>query len=165
MATVQLSPYHPKHHQALEAFYLPKEQQRFTALPRDILEHTLQERNRKPILILTEETPVGFFVLGYGEMIKAYINNANAILLYALSINRLHQGNGYAKNALLVLPDYVMKHFPGIDEIILTVSEENIHAKRLYEKLGFQDEGMRKLRTTGMETILHYPLSAGPIHC
>ncbi len=157
--SVQLSLYNPKHRAALDAFYLPKEQQRNTALPREILEHTLQEPNREPILILTEENPVGFFVLGHGEMIKGYLNNPNAILLYAFSINHVNQGKGYAKHALLGLPDFVLKHFPEMNEIILTVSEENGKAKRLYEKIGFLDKGIRKLRTTGIETVLHYPLS------
>jgi RimJ/RimL family protein N-acetyltransferase len=157
---VQLCFYGPEHDAALQTFYLPAEQKKFTALPTEVIDLSIQDENRYPVVILNRDTPVGFFVLHDGKDIQTFTNNPNAMLLQAFSINYIHQGKGYAKKALQLLPEFVMKHFPYINEIVLAVNEKNIAARQLYEKSGFEDRGLRRLGKIGRQLILHYPLSS-----
>ncbi|HZG59926.1 MAG TPA: GNAT family protein [Anoxybacillus sp.] len=156
---VQLCFYGPEHDVVLQTFYLPTEQEKFTALPTEVIDLSIQDENRYPVVILNRDTPVGFFVLHDGKDIQSFTNNLNAMLLRALSINYIHQGKGYAKKALQLLPKFVMNHFPHINEIVLAVNEKNLAARRLYEKSGFEDRGLRRFGKIGVQLILHYPLS------
>ncbi|PLR94128.1 GNAT family N-acetyltransferase [Bacillus sp. T33-2] len=156
---VMISFYDPRFDAELRAFQLPEEQQKFTGMPDKSLETASADPNRFPIVILSSDIPVGFFILHKGTDIKPFTQNPRAMLLRAFSINHKHQGRGYAKQALLQLPDFVSMHFPEIDEIVLAVNEKNIAAKQLYEKSGFQDLGERRTGPIGMQYILQYPLN------
>jgi RimJ/RimL family protein N-acetyltransferase len=64
---------------------------------------------------------------------EAFSENVNAIFLWAFSIDRKHQGKGFAGLAMNSLPNFFLNHFPQVAEIVLTVNENNLPAKRLYE--------------------------------
>lgn len=155
---VQLSLYKEAFNEALSQFYLPDEQLQFTALPNWVLDESLRDPDRYPVVILVDQTPVGFFVLHKGEGIAEYSDSPSTLLLRAFSVTEAHQGKGYAKKAMLSLPGFVAEHLPGIDEIILVVNERNLAAKQLYEKTGFVDKGIRRMGAIGRQYMLHYPL-------
>ena len=155
---VQLSLYKEAFDEALSQFYLPEEQLQFTGLPNMVLEESLRDPDRYPVVILADQTPVGFFVLHKGEGIADYTSNPHALLLRAFSVTEAHQGKGYAKKAMLALPGFVTDHLPGIDEIILVVNERNLAAKQLYEKTGFMDKGIRRMGPIGRQYMLHFAL-------
>jgi RimJ/RimL family protein N-acetyltransferase len=156
---VQLCFYRFEHDAVLQAFYLPKEQEKFTTLPTEVIDLSIQDERCYPVVILSRDTPVGFFVLHDSKDIQAITNNPNAMLFGSFSINYIHQGKGYAKKALHLLPEFIMKHFPNINEIVLAVNEKNVAARQLYKKSGFEDKGLRRLGKIGMQLILHYSLS------
>ncbi|MGE7269956.1 GNAT family N-acetyltransferase [Brevibacillus panacihumi] len=153
---VHLSLYDEAFTEALLQFSLPEEQLSFTALPNKVLEETLRDPDRYPVVIVAEGIPVGFFVLHVGEGIGEYTSNPRAILLRALSVTEEHQGKGYAKKAMLALPNFVAEHLPGKEEIILAVNERNLAAKQLYEKSGFVDKGITRMGPIGRQYMLHY---------
>lgn len=155
---VELCFYRPEFAARLSAFSLPEEQMQFTGLPDEVLPETLQDETRHPIVILADGIPVGFFILHHGEGIASYTSNERALLLRALSIDHTHQGQGYAKAAMLLLPAFARKHFPGFNEIVLVVNARNLTAKRLYEKTGFQDKGLTRMGKIGLQHVLHYDL-------
>ncbi|CAM3418707.1 GNAT family N-acetyltransferase [Brevibacillus invocatus] len=155
---VQLSMYEAAFDEALSQFYLPEEQLQFTALPNWVLDESLRDPDRYPVVILADQTPVGFFVLHKGEGGSDYTSNPHALLLRAFSVTEAHQGKGYAKKAMLALPGFVADHLPGIDEIILVVNERNLAAKQLYEKTGFVDKGIRRMGPIGRQFMLHFSL-------
>ncbi|NEW06586.1 GNAT family N-acetyltransferase [Paenibacillus sp. SYP-B3998] len=152
--------YEEEHQEALELFYLTDEQLQFTASPKAALDVAKSDKQRFPVVILSENVPVGFFVLHVGENIQPFTRNPNAILLRALSVNYEHQGNGYGKQVLRLLPSFVAMHFGEINEIVLAVNETNPIAKRLYEKMGYVDKGFRKEFDKGDQIILHYAVHA-----
>jgi RimJ/RimL family protein N-acetyltransferase len=156
---VKLCFYQPEYGKALQEFNLSEEQKEFTALPSDALKQCLKDSNRRPVVIVVESTVVGFFVLHYGKNISSFTKNPNAILLRALSIDSICQGKGYAKRAMLQVPEFVSKHFNWINEIVLAVNEGNLAAKELYEKTGYVDKGIRREGRVGMQYILHCKLS------
>ncbi|WP_010497143.1 GNAT family N-acetyltransferase [Paenibacillus elgii] len=155
---IRLSFYRHEHEAALRAFELSEEQAKFTALPGEVLELSLNDENRYPVVILAGDVPVGFFVLHRGEVTAPFSDNPNAILLRAFSIDQAHQGRGYGKRAMRTAAAFVAEHFPGVEEIVLAVNEQNHMAKRLYEASGFRDTGRQRQGSIGMQYILSLSL-------
>ncbi|PGM58389.1 GNAT family N-acetyltransferase [Bacillus cereus] len=56
-------------------------------------------------------------------------------------IDKKQQGNGYGKAALKEIIDLIKNRFKECKEIRLTVHKDNISAKKLYERYGFQALG------------------------
>jgi RimJ/RimL family protein N-acetyltransferase len=139
----------------LNSFNLPKEQVQYTALPCEITEVT---EGQYPIVILNDNTPVGFFLLHSTERVKEYTDNSKAMLLTSFSVNHANQGKGFAKNGMLLLGDFVKSEFPNCDEVILAVNHKNIPAQKLYLKVGFQDTGRRKIGPLGEQFIMNLVL-------
>ncbi|MBD7965023.1 GNAT family N-acetyltransferase [Fictibacillus norfolkensis] len=144
------------HRDALNAFYLPQEQEKFTAMPSDALKKCEKDQGRHPVVIEANGKTVGFVVLHKGENIQDFTANPNAMVIRALSINHSEQGKGYAKDAMLQLPLFISKHFPEVNELILAVNFKNDSAKKLYEKVGFVDRGQIKPGPVGPQYVLHY---------
>lgn len=149
---VKLKHFSNEYLEELNSFELPEEQAQFTALPSEILE---EREGEKRIVILDEKEPVGFFLLHKTERVKEYSDNPNAMLLTALSVNYAKQGKGYAKQAMLLLSDFVKSEFPDCQEIVLAVNHKNVPAQRLYSIIGFNDTGKRKNGPIGEQFILN----------
>lgn len=73
--------------------------------------------------------------------LQNYSDSANAVLLRALSMNPEFQGKGIAKSAMIMLPDFVKKHFPEVEKIVFGVNATNENAYKLYLKTGYLDSG------------------------
>ncbi|MFE4710781.1 nucleotidyltransferase family protein [Paenibacillus sp. NPDC056722] len=160
---ISLALYQDQYKEALFRFYLPEEQEQFTGMPADTLEEALADENRMAVVILEGERPVGFFILHGGDGISDfYPNPFGALLLRAFLIDYAHQGKGYAKTALLLLPQFVRMHFPTVREVVLAVNERNLPAERLYSQAGFVDHGMRRTGERGLQKILQYDLHSYP---
>jgi RimJ/RimL family protein N-acetyltransferase len=121
---VKLSFYIPEYIDILREFHLPSGQKDFTALPVNALQKCSHDKERHPVVIFSDDTLVGFFVLHTGSGITSFTNNPHAMLIRALSINYVHQGKGFAKRAMKILPEFVAEHFPSINEITLAVNEK-----------------------------------------
>ena len=152
---VDLRRYKPEYLPWLKAFELPKEQEKFTALPTKMLEIT---KERHPIVILHNNEPVGFFVLHSSDRVKDYTNNPKAMLLTALSINHSKQGRGFANKGMRKIQSFVDQQFPEFNEIILAVNHKNVPAQKLYEKVGFKDTGTRKIGRIGEQYIYTFSI-------
>lgn len=137
--------YNPKWEIKVREFKLDETQKKFVALPDSVLDTSLEDQKRHPVIILLNQEPVGFFVLHESEEIQSLTNSSNVILLRAFSIDRKYQGKGFSKLALHILPEFVQTYFPHINEIVLAVHEENEVAKRLYEKSGFKFNNITKI--------------------
>ncbi len=159
---IKLSFYKKEHYSRLQSFYLPPFQKSFTALPLEILEISLKDEDRFPIVIEMNQHIVGFFVLHKGHEIREYTSNPNGMLLRALSINYCEQGKGYGTNALKVLPAFIKEHFKETTEVVLAVNHNNSIAKKLYERIGFCYKGRRRYGFLKLKYVFHYSL---PIKC
>ncbi|KRT89973.1 GNAT family N-acetyltransferase [Bacillus glycinifermentans] len=149
--SIELTHCSKEHLPVLKGFELPEEQRRFTALPRDVMQ---SGDGQYPIVIVSEGTPVGFFLLHSTERVKDYSTNPNAMLLTALSIDHRQQRKGFAKKGLLKLASFIKQEFKHCDEIVLVVNQKNIPARRLYEKAGFADTGKRKIGPIGEQIVM-----------
>ena len=152
---IELRHFSVKHLDALNSFELPKEQGQFTSLPNKFKE--VREGEYR-IVIVHHAEPVGFFLLHATDRVKEYSSNPKAMLLTALSINHKEQGKGFAKQAMLILGEFVRNEFPDCNEIVLAVNHKNISAQQLYLKVGFQDTGKRKTGPIGEQFIMNLML-------
>lgn len=153
--TVKLDFYKQEYISILENYYLPEDQIRYTAYPKDAIAKCENDDDRYPIVILYNNVPVGFFALHGWDGVKAYSENRNAILIRGYSVNNSFQGKGIAKQSLKLLPNFVKEHFPDKNEIILAVNHRNELAQHVYKKGGFIDKGIRAMGRKGELLIMH----------
>jgi RimJ/RimL family protein N-acetyltransferase len=152
----RLAFYIPEWESQVRNFTLDESQMGFAFLPSKALDF-FENQNCYPMVILFGEEPVGFFVLHHSGETHGFTDN-NAVFLRAFSIDKKHQGKGYATLAMNNLSKFVQDHLPEVEEIILTVNENNLAAKRLYEKSGFIYKGKNKIGRSGIELGMHYSL-------
>ncbi|MGA4721780.1 hypothetical protein [Fictibacillus nanhaiensis] len=87
MTNTRLTFFNEIHRDTLNAFYLPQEQEKFTAMPNEALKKCEEDPGRHPVVIEAGDKTVGFFVLHKGENIRDFTANPNAMVIRALSIN------------------------------------------------------------------------------
>ncbi|TYS55588.1 GNAT family N-acetyltransferase [Sutcliffiella horikoshii] len=150
---VKLENYLPKHLEKLIDYKLTESQLEFTSHPKDALLVCETDKGRHPIVILEKGQIAGFFVLYQGEELTKYTDNPNAILLRAYSISVPFQGKGVAGKSLDLLPDYVERNFPYVDEVVLAVNQRNEAAQRVYLRSGFKDSGKRVMGRMGEQYV------------
>lgn len=143
---------------ALDQYQLTEDQLRFTSGPKECIKLSNGDSERSSILAIENDQFVNFFVLHINEGVKPYSDNVNAILLRAFSTDFRHQGKGYAKKALMLLPVFVKENFSEVNEIVLAVNLRNEVAQGLYKKCGFVDEGERRMGPKGELIIMSYYL-------
>ncbi|HHK5533692.1 TPA: GNAT family N-acetyltransferase [Bacillus mobilis] len=156
---IQLVPYKEKYKEVIQTFTLPSEQVQFTSDPGELLEKAKSDRTKNVIVILDYNgLPVGLFALQTGDRVQEFTDNQDALLLTSFSINHNRQRKGYAKKSLALLQEFVKRYYPIKDEVVLAVNEKNISAQNLYEKVGFQDQGFRRMGPIGQQIIMHLPI-------
>ena len=111
----------------------------YTVLPMDGMTESLHETEKYPILVLDQDTMVGFFILQTGNSVLNYVSNPNAILLKSHSVDKRYQKQGYGKASMEKLPKYLKERFSSINEIILLIDYDNISGQMMYLKSGFKD--------------------------
>lgn len=156
MKNIQLKFYNESHLETLISYTLSEEQTKFTALPFQAFER-LKERtdnHAKPITIMLDNEPIGFFVLDYGEDKLEMTDNENSLLVRSLSINPKHQGKGYGKIAMNLVDRFIKENFPTIDELVLAVNFKNKAAYDLYLKVGYIDNGSQREWYNGSQHLL-----------
>lgn len=155
---MQLYIYDDSFKNEIEYYELTEEQLRYTGHPKDCIKLLNEDSDRYSILAIEEDKLVTFFVLHKNEGVKPYSTNNNSILLRAFSTDFRHQGRGYAKKSLMLLPEFVKENFSETNEIVLAVNLKNEAAQGLYKKCGFVDEVVRKMGKKGELIIMSYYL-------
>lgn len=155
---MNLTLYTEQYKPLIDNYRLTEEQLRFTCTPKESIERSTKEKDRYNILVIEDEQLVTFFVLHRNEGVVPYSDNNHAILLRGFSTDDRHQGKGYAKKTLQLLPQFVKKEFPQINEIVLAVNIANIGAQSLYKKCGFVDKGFRVMGEKGELIVMSFYL-------
>ena len=133
---------------ALARLRVRAEQEDFVATNvESILEAYATERSGAvalPFGIYDGETPVGFLMLGYGELPdeeNPEIAKGN-YCIWRFMIDQAHQGRGYAKAGMQAALDYVRTWPCGRAESCwLSYEPDNIAARSLYHRFGFEENG------------------------
>ncbi|UNT53547.1 GNAT family N-acetyltransferase [Lysinibacillus capsici] len=154
--TMQLMFYEDKAQNLVEQYTLTKEQLRYTKSPKESIALAKQDNSRHAILAMDSNKLVTFFVLHEKEGVMPYSSNEQALLIRSFSTDFYEQGKGYAKTALQLLPDFVRKHFPYINELVLGVNVPNRAAQELYKRCGFVDEGRQAMGLRDELKVMSY---------
>ncbi|MFS0775003.1 GNAT family protein [Neobacillus sp. 3P2-tot-E-2] len=91
------------------------------------------EENWTVKAIYQNDTPIGFTMYGYSEELAGYE-------ICRIMIDYKFHGNGYGKQALLLIIKEMVNQF-NCNEIFITIVPENEIAKQLYLSVGFKDTG------------------------
>jgi RimJ/RimL family protein N-acetyltransferase len=165
---ITLFRYEEKHEETFKdqllSFQLPPEQAEFTGLPEQTLQDACTDAGKMGVVIAQGDRAVGFFVLHTGEGIADFFQDySGAVLLRAFLMDYACQGQGFAKAAMALQPDFVRRHYPEAQQIVLAVNERNVPAGQLYARAGFQDYGLRRSGSKGTQLILQYELATEPV--
>lgn len=135
----------------IDAFHLElaEGQASFVSHPiRSLAQAYVYYRQCTPFGIYAGDTMVGYVMVIYDYDTDEYN-------LWHLMIDRLHQGQGYGKQAVKACLDYIrQKPFGPGNTVLLTCHEENTAAVSLYKSLGFQETGNRDEEELEMKLIL-----------
>lgn len=153
---MKLVNYHSQFERDIEAYYLPNDQLYFSSIPSRGIELSKNNKDRYPVIGVEDNEIVTFFILEEHEAVKAFSDNPKAILLRSFSTNYKYQGQGYARQSLKILPEFLRVHFPHIEKIVLGVNVKNTAAQSLYKKCGYVDEGGRVMGRKGEMIVLIY---------
>jgi RimJ/RimL family protein N-acetyltransferase len=156
--SVSLKFYHSAYSHQLKKYHLSIEDREFTGMPMESIRICSGEKNRIPIIIDYNGLAVGYFVLHGWDRISNYTDNEFALLLRTYSIDSRYQGKGLAKQSMKLFPDFVSKHFPYVNEIVLAVNHRNAAAQQLYKQGGFADTGKRIMGRKGEQLVYHMKL-------
>ncbi len=83
-----------------------------------------------------------------------------AAVVSALRIDQRFQGQGIGTTALKLLPIWLSREWPEITCIMLSVDEANLQGRRVYEKAGWVDRGMRVEGRIGWVRFMRFDLTA-----
>lgn len=139
---VKLRPYHASLYADLVNFTLSTEDRKFTKTPLENIDLANRDQERHPTLVYDcKGQCVGFFTLHEGEGVKPYSANANAIFFRSFSVDSHYRGFGFGKKVMRVLPQYVKRYYPTINEIYLAVNTDNHLARKLYSQSDYEIVG------------------------
>ena len=112
----------------------------------------------QPFGIYDDAVPIGFIMIGYGKLSdpdEPPVAEGNYIL-WRLMIDKEYQGKGYSTPILKKAIEYVKTYPAGkADCIWLSYEKDNQHARNIYKKFGFSENG----QMSGDEIVAVYDLT------
>ena len=109
-------------------------------MPDDGTRQTLAEWLALPnrLFVITEDdVPVGFIRINHRGPNVAWIED--------VFVDEAHRGKGIASAAIAAV-EGIVRNTPGCTAVCMDVSPHNVHAMRLYHKLGYTDLSLITLR-------------------
>lgn len=100
------------------------------------LEEDLNDESSRNFILHKEEEQIGFVNLYSIDPVHSHAE-------FGIMIDPKQQGKGYAKHATKLAMDYAFRIL-NLHKLFLFVDVENDIAKKVYEKVGFQEEAVLK---------------------
>ena len=136
-----LTEYKEEHRKYVEEYFIADDY--FTADPKSVISDCVVNPTSHAVLcflplsddlfrlvtfFVLDETCASYSIDGFGD---------TDLLLRDFSTDSNHLRKGYAKESMVLLPDFVKWRFPNVSRIVLCVNERNVSAMKLYEQAGF----------------------------
>ncbi|MEH6941052.1 GNAT family N-acetyltransferase [Bacillus sp. JJ722] len=157
---VKLAFYEEKYREKVCSYELDDNQKIFTLMPSEAISMFATNTYSDPVVMLLQQTPIGFFVLHDAKDALHDREVVNTMFVRSLSVNPRYQGNGFAQKAMRMLPQFVRQHYPHVLELFSVVNLNNARAESVYLKAGYDFRGIKREGLEGIEKILHYTLQA-----
>ncbi|PHK49017.1 GNAT family N-acetyltransferase [Staphylococcus edaphicus] len=126
----------------IERINLSADDLKFTKTPKENIVLAENDEERHPTLVYNGKNQcIGFFTLHEGKGVAPYSENKHAIFFRSFSIDVNYRGSGYGKQIIKALPNYLKINFPTIQEICLTVNDDNDIAQQLYKQCHYHIVG------------------------
>lgn len=119
----------------VEGLTVSSEQTGFIESVRECLQEADEFELWRPVGIYDNDTLIGFAMYGYFSEPAP-----GQLWLDRLLIDKRYQGKGYGKQAVLMLLDRLHAEYQS-GTVYLSVYENNPHAIKLYQQIGFQFNG------------------------
>lgn len=159
MSEITMRTYKESDRDDLLDFELSDKQQVYSSLPKEVLDDALEDPDRKPCVVHSEEGEiVGFFVLHKHYQHEGYDTPHEVVYIRSLSINEKLQGRGYGTKVAMALPQYIQNEFSFLDHLYLVVDAENQAACDLYERAGFMHTATKEDGPIGKERLYYLDL-------
>lgn len=156
---MKLVEYYSDLHEDVKNYFLTEEMQYYTVRPQESILLSEKHSDYHSIAAYQDETLVTFFVLDGTSDKNLYTAKDDALLLRSFSTDSRYLKQGHARQALLLLPDFISQNYPAIKEVVLAVNINNLAAQKLYKKSGFIDNGTRVAGAKGQLLIFSRPIS------
>lgn len=88
-----------------------------------------------PYILRKDDKTVGFFYLSYTP------HSTNNYWIGGFQIDKNYQGIGLGTQSLTRIIEFIQEVHRQCEVISLTIEKSNAHARKLYEKLGFVNQG------------------------
>ncbi|MCU5746992.1 GNAT family N-acetyltransferase [Staphylococcus sp. SQ8-PEA] len=138
---MELKHYQPELYNEVAQIEVSDGDRKFTRTPLHNIELAQKDAERYPILVYDHGQCIGFFTLHVGRGVSVYTRNSHAIFFRSFSIDKRYRGKGLGKKVLRLLPQFIYQNFPRINEIYLTVNDDNEVAQKLYYQLKYERVG------------------------
>lgn len=158
---LQLIPYNESHYDYLNYKLIPEQAKFTSSINQCKKEEVFSDSQKSVVTVMYDDVAIGFFILDTGEAKIKLTDNEFAILLRSFSLNPTYQGKGLGNKTILLITDFLIKKYPEINEIVLSVNIRNINAYHTYLNAGFIDtqkyiegnEGMQHILLKKLDTI------------
>ncbi|MEI5990668.1 hypothetical protein A5881_002173 [Enterococcus termitis] len=152
-----LAMYDDTHQTHIDNYCLSERKLRYVREPKIALALTKRDPKRHAVLVFEGEYLVAFMTLYETKNDISYSDNKKSLLVQDLSTDYRHLRNGYVKQAVQLLPDFIRQHFTTIEQLIIVVNEDKAFTQALRIDAGFKDTGNASL-THGSQVYLQIPI-------
>lgn len=155
---MRLIEYDETYYDKLKHYQLSEEQLYFTGQPLENIQQQRENRNHPMLLLNDDAEIVTYFGLQEIHEFSNYYPHQQTMLLRSYSTDLKYLRKGYGKISLSLLPDFLQRHYPETEAVVLAVNEKNKAAQKLYEHGGFIDSGLRINGKKGVLKIMELSL-------
>ncbi|MGX7264677.1 hypothetical protein [Enterococcus crotali] len=152
-----LAMYDDTHQTHIDNYCLSERKLRYVREPKIALALTKRDPKRHAVLVFEGEYLVAFMTFYETKNDISYSDNKKSLLVQDLSTDYRHLRNGYVKQAVQLLPDFIRQHFTTIEQLIIVVNEDKAFTQALRIDAGFKDTGNDSL-THGSQVYLQIPI-------
>lgn len=153
-----LTMYEDTHDTHIKNYCLSERKIRYVREPKIAIALTKKDAKRHAVLAFEGEHLVGFLTLYEANGGSTYSTNENCLLVQDISADYRHLRKGYATKAVMLLPEFVQRHFSDIDQLMVIVNEDKSFTQALCKDAGFKYTENDFPTIYGSQVILQIPI-------
>lgn len=130
--------YNDEYQTLVNNYCLSERKLRYVREPKIAISLMKKDPQRYAVLALENDHLVAFLTLYEAQSDDCYANDEKNLFVQDISADYRHLNNGYTKQALELLPEFIHQHFPTINQLTIIVNEDKSFTKALCRHSGFK---------------------------